>query len=55
MDREEMIERLAEYFGIEPDEETGEYDLNDYEWQAGCSFGGGVWLNLANIIECLTD
>ena len=55
MDREEIIERLAEYFGIEPDE-NGEYDLNDYDWQAGASMGyGGMWLNLANVVEALTE
>ncbi len=56
MDRNEIIRRLAEYYGIEPDEETGEYNLDDYDWQAGCSMGiGGRWLCLANVVEALTD
>lgn len=56
MDRDEIIRRLAEYYRIEPDEETGEYDLDSYDWQAGCSMGiGGRWLCLANIVEALTD
>lgn len=56
MDRDEIIRRLAEYYRIEPDEETGEYDLDDYDWQSGCSFrGGSRWLCLAEIVEALTD
>jgi len=56
MDRDEIIRRLAEYYRIEPDEETGEYDLDSYDWQSGCSMGiGGRWLCLANIVEALTD
>lgn len=55
MDRKEIIERLAEYFGIDPDE-NGEYDLDSYDWQAGCSMGyGGIWLTLANVVEALAD
>ena len=53
MDREEIIEKLAEYFGIEPDE-NGDYDLDGYDWQSGCSFKGR-WLNLATIVECLSE
>ena len=55
MDRDDIIEKLAFYFEIEPNEE-GKYDLDDYDWQAGCSFNGsGIWLNLANIVEALAD
>ena len=54
MDRDEIIRRLAEYYRIEPDEETGEYDLDDYDWQSGCS-KNGRWLCLAEIVEALTD
>ena len=53
MERTEIIEKLAEYFGIEPDE-NGEYDLDSYDWQSGCSFKG-TWLSLANIVDCLAD
>ena len=31
MTREELIELLAEHYGIERDEETGEFDLDDYD------------------------
>ena len=54
MDRDEIIRRLAEYYRIEPDEETGEYDLDDYEWTAGCS-KNGRWLCLAEVVEALAD
>lgn len=52
MERDEIIEALADYFGIEPNEE-GEYDLDDYDWQSGCSFNGR-WMNLATIVEILS-
>lgn len=54
MDRDDIIRRLAEYYRIEPDEETGEYNLDSYEWQAGCG-KNGRWLCLAEIVEALTD
>jgi len=54
MERDEIIRRLAEYYRIEPDEETGEYDLDDYDWQSGCS-KNGRWLCLAEVVEALTD
>ena len=53
MDRDEIIRRLAEYFRIERDE-NGEYDLDSYDWQAGCS-KNGRWLCLAEIVDALTD
>lgn len=53
MDRQEIIEALAVRFGIEPNEETGEYDLEDYDWQSGC-YINGEWLSLAEIVNCLT-
>ena len=52
MTRAELIGALADWYGIEPDE-NGEYDLTDYDWEAGCSFDG-AWLSLANIVACLT-
>ena len=55
MDREEIIEKLAFYFGLDTNED-GEYDLDSYDWQAGCSMGhGGLWLNLANVVDALTE
>lgn len=56
MDRDEIIHRLADCYGIDPDEETGEYDLDSYDWQSGCGFNGSSrWLCLAEIVEALTD
>ena len=55
MDRDEIIRRFAEYYGIEPDEETGEYDLEDSDWTAGCRFDDeGRWLSLMNVVDALT-
>ena len=55
MDRQEIIERLAEYFEIEPDVD-GNYNLNGYDWQAGCYTGrGDMWLTLANVVDALSD
>ena len=53
MTREEFIELLAEHYGIERDEETGEYDLNDYDWQAGC-YARHEWLSLAAIVDLVS-
>lgn len=53
MDRQEIMEMLAEWFGIEPDED-GTYNIDSYDWQAGCSMGyGGRWLNLAEVVKCI--
>lgn len=51
MSRQEIMEMLADWFHVDPDE-NGEYDINDYDWQSGCSFNG-EWLCLAEIVECL--
>ena len=56
MSEKEFIKVLAEEFNIEPNED-GEFDLNDYDWEAGCSFGygSGVWLSLANVVRAFKD
>lgn len=61
MTRAEMIEALATYFKIEPNE-NGEYDLNSYDWQCGGNiqtFHNGeaeyTWMSLANVVEALED
>lgn len=53
--KDEIIEALAEAYGIEKDED-GKYDLDDYEWTSGCSgyHGEYSWLTLANVVEILT-
>ena len=56
MTREEIIRRLADYYEIEPDEETGEYDLTDCDWTSGCrDFVTGKWLSLAEVVKALTE
>ena len=48
----EVIERLAEYYGIEP-ESNGRFDLDSYEWVAGCGDGHGRWISLANVVKAI--
>ena len=55
MNKDKVILALAEYFDIEPDDETGDYDLDSYDWSSGCSFGGGIWLSLANVVQALEN
>ena len=54
--RDEIIEALAEAYGIEPNED-GKYDLNDYDWTAGCGgfHGDETWLSLKNVVNVLSD
>ena len=51
--KQEIIEALAREYHIEPNED-GTYNLNDYDWQAGC-YAGHTWLSLANIVYTLAD
>lgn len=52
MEMQELIEALANWFDIEPDEETGEFDLEDYDWQAGC-YINEKWFSLAEVVKCI--
>lgn len=53
MDRQEIMEHVADWFGIEPDD-NGWFDIEDYDWQAGCYLGSGrMFLNLASVVECI--
>ena len=51
MRKEEMIEQIAGFYGIES------LDVDSYDWQAGCYLGvGGGFLNLESVLgllECL--
>lgn len=51
MEREEIIEMVADWFGIEPDE-NGEHDINGYDWQAGC-YMNGTWFCLAEVVKMI--
>lgn len=51
MERQEIMEVLAEYYGIESNE-NGEYDIEDYDWQAGC-YTNGRWMSLGEIVKII--
>lgn len=52
MTREELITALADYFHINE-------DTRSFEWQGGCTIPGEDgeyrWLTLVNVIEALED
>lgn len=49
MDREEIMELLADYFELGEDVD---FDLDSYDWQAGCYIGGGrKFLCLAEVVK----
>lgn len=58
MSRQEIMERVARYFGVEPDD-YGEYDINSYEWSAGCYTGckneydETTFMSLAEFVKCI--
>ena len=51
MSRTEVIEALADYFGV--DIPTNIH--RDYDWNSGCSMSGTSdnWLTLANVVDAL--
>ena len=54
MTSEQVIEAVAEWYNIEPDEQTGKYDLDDYDWQSGCSHNGH-WVCIADVVGCIEN
>ena len=52
--RQEIMALIAEWFGVEPDDD-GTYDIDDYDWRAGCSTGGfgSTWMCLAEMVKCI--
>lgn len=54
MTRDDLIEALADYFGLalEIDSGTGEYDLNNYDWEAGC-YCNDAWMSPRNVVYAL--
>ena len=53
MDKELVLQALADYFEIDmPDKEDGVYDW-DYNWTSGCSFNRNSYLNLKNVVKAL--
>ena len=62
MNRDDVIQYVAERFGIELEDRNGEYNLDTYEWQAGCYTGNrdpyndeNIWLSVAKIVEIMDD
>lgn len=53
MTREEIMEYVAEQFGIEPNED-GEHDIRDYDWISGC-YINGKWLCLAKVVKMIEN
>lgn len=53
MDREDIMQEIAEYFHIEPNDE-GEYDIESYNWQAGC-YIDSTWFSPAEVVYCIEE
>lgn len=51
MDRERIMEYVAEWFGVAPNED-GTFDISDYDWQSGCGFNGR-WLCLEEVVKLI--
>lgn len=56
MTRNEVVEAVADYFGIDYPEkdEDGQYDCTGYDWEAGC-YAGHVWMSLSAFIDALDE
>lgn len=56
MTRNEVVEAVADYFGIDYPEkdEDGQYICEGYEWEAGC-YGRNRWMSLASFIEAIDE
>ena len=55
MNRQEIMEYIAEYFGIEPDiDDDGNeyYDIDSYDWQSGC-YIDRRWFSPAEVVRCI--
>jgi hypothetical protein len=57
MDRNEIIEALANYYDIELEtDDNGEYIIDGEDaWESGCCYSrDGKWLNLKTIVKILS-
>lgn len=59
MNRDTVIMYVANFFGIDPDDD-GNYDLSSYGWTAGCyagrdSNGDAVWMSPSAIIDIFDE
>lgn len=50
-----IINAIGDYFNCSKDDETGKYDLESYDFQAGCYIQSGGWLNLESAYECMKN
>lgn len=50
---EMLIEHIGMWFNIEPDE-NGDYDLDDYDWTAGC-YNNHTWMSLKEFLDCIQN
>lgn len=48
--RRAIMQRIGEYFELEPENEDGTYNIHGYNWVSGCSMGNREWLTLAKIV-----
>jgi len=57
MTRNEIVERVCDWYGVDTSDlerkENGDYDLNSYTFEAGCSLRSGVWFNLGSIVRLI--
>ena len=54
MTRNDLVEAVADYFGLDYPEKDGDgqYICEGYDWEAGC-YGENVWMSLANFVEAV--
>lgn len=54
IERKEIMRAIAEWFGVEADE-NGDYDIDSYDWVAGCSQGSWdkPWITLGEFVHCM--
>lgn len=49
MNRNDMIEFVAEYFGINANDD-GKYDTDSYDWVSGC-YHNGTWISIGLFVD----
>ena len=58
IEKRDIIEYIAQHFGFEADE-NGNYDLHDYDWEAGCYAGRrdgeAIWMSAAEFVRIFDD
>lgn len=54
MTKKELINHIGKWYRAGRDEETGEYDINDYDWESGC-YHNGHWVCLRDFYDCVVE